>query len=216
MADSKNWVFQPPPKAEQFWPKFHKLFLGWVGSIDAKGIHFSQSIWSSGCPTEAQFTAKNTKNAFLAVNWAYNFMSEWIISVVNVSKRAKQFWKKPQIGLIPVFWKKNALDNLIHINSYDMRKKVWCHYIILGLIFSHLVKLRHHVWIYSQQLKPIHFKKTVARISFLSKLWYFLFWFVLKVPQFWKKRDSRICLLKMNGLYQQLYKMENKSLSIVR
>ena len=24
-----------------------------------------------GCRTEAQFTAKNTKNAFLAVNWAY-------------------------------------------------------------------------------------------------------------------------------------------------
>ena len=28
----------------------------------------------------------------------------------------------------------------------------------------------------------------------------FLFWFVLKVPQFWKKRDLRNCLLKMNGL----------------
>ena len=25
-------------------------------------------IWSSGCPTEAQFTAINTKNTFLAVN----------------------------------------------------------------------------------------------------------------------------------------------------
>ena len=49
MADSKNWVFQPPPKAEQFSPKFHKSILGWVGSIDANGIHFAQPIWSSGC-----------------------------------------------------------------------------------------------------------------------------------------------------------------------
>ena len=49
-------------------------------------------------------------------------------------------------------------------------------------------------------LKSIHFKKTVARVSFLSQLWYFLFCFVLKVPQFWKKRDSRNWLLKMNGL----------------
>ena len=50
-------------------------------------------------------------------------------------------------------------------------------------------------------LKSVHFKKTVARISFLSKLWYFLFWFVLKVPHFWKKRDSRNWLLIMNRLY---------------
>ena len=47
----KNWVFQPPPKAEQLSPKFHKLVLGWVGLIDAKDIHFAQPIWSSGCPT---------------------------------------------------------------------------------------------------------------------------------------------------------------------
>ena len=50
------------------------------------------------------------------------------------------------------------------------------------------------------QLKSVHFKKPVARILFFSKLWYFLFWFVLKVPQFWKNRDLRNCLLKMNGI----------------
>ena len=49
-------------------------------------------------------------------------------------------------------------------------------------------------------LKSVHLKKIVVRISFLSKLWYFLFWFVLKVPQFWKKPDLCNCLLKMNGL----------------
>ena len=50
-------------------------------------------------------------------------------------------------------------------------------------------------------VKSVYFKKTVARILILLKLWYFLFWFVLKVPQFWMNRDSRNCLLKMNGLY---------------
>ena len=47
----KNWVFQPPPKAEQFSPKFHRLVLGLVGLIDAKGINVTQPILPSGCPT---------------------------------------------------------------------------------------------------------------------------------------------------------------------
>ena len=37
-------------KAEQFLPKFHRLVLGIVGLIDAKGINVTQPIWSSGCP----------------------------------------------------------------------------------------------------------------------------------------------------------------------
>ena len=36
-------------------------------------------------------------------------------------------------------------------------------------------------WTNFKLLKSVHFKKTVARISFLSKLWYFLFCFVLKI-----------------------------------
>ena len=40
--------------------------------------------------------------------------------------------------------------------------------------------------------KSVHFKKTVAQISFLSKLWYFQY---KSKPQFWKKPDSRNCLL---------------------
>ena len=47
MADAKKLSFSTtPPKAEQFSPKFHKLVLGLV---DAKGIHFAQPIWLSGC-----------------------------------------------------------------------------------------------------------------------------------------------------------------------
>ena len=53
------------------------------------------------------------------------------------------------------------------------------------------------VWIWLNVLKSVNFKKKV----WILKLCYFLFWFVLKEPQFWKKRDSRNCLLKMNGLY---------------
>ena len=58
MADSKKLSFPTSPKAQQFPPKFHGLVLGLVGLIDAKGIHFAQPMWSSGCPTETQFTAK--------------------------------------------------------------------------------------------------------------------------------------------------------------
>ena len=49
MADSKNRVFQPPPKGEEFPPKFHELVLGEVGSIDAKGIHFAQGRQAVRC-----------------------------------------------------------------------------------------------------------------------------------------------------------------------
>ena len=49
-------------------------------------------------------------------------------------------------------------------------------------------------------LKFVHFKKPVAQISFLSKLWYFQCKSKQKVPQFWKKQDSRNWLLKMKGL----------------
>ena len=64
--------------------------------------------------------------------------------------------------------------------------------------FSIMKKLRdlkkvlsNHGYFWVGYLKSVHFKKTVARISILSKLWYFLFWFVLKIPQFWKKIEIR-------------------------
>ena len=60
----KNWVFQPPPKAEQLPPKFHGLVLGLVELIDAKGIGLAQPIWPWDCPTWAQKRPKNTKNAY--------------------------------------------------------------------------------------------------------------------------------------------------------
>ena len=56
-------------------------------------------------------------------------------------------------------------------------------------------------------LKSVYFKKAVARISFLSKLWYFQYKSKQTVPQLWKKRDSRNCFLKMNGLKFYIYEV---------
>ena len=50
----------------------------------------------------------------------------------------------------------------------------------------------------NEPLKFVHFNKTVARIMILSKLWYFQYKSKQKLPQFWKNRDSRNSLLKMN------------------
>ena len=41
----KTDFFQPPPKAEQLLPKFHRLVLGLLELIDAKGIGKAQPIW---------------------------------------------------------------------------------------------------------------------------------------------------------------------------
>ena len=52
-------------------------------------------------------------------------------------------------------------------------------------------------------LKSVHFKKTVAQSSFLSKVLSILltlFWFQKKWQHFWKKWGLRNFLLKMNGL----------------
>ena len=68
-------------------------------------------------------------------------------------KKGQKILKKATI-LIYIWFFRNffALANLIHINSYNMKKKLRCHYISFGVIFSHLVKLRHHFQIYYQQL----------------------------------------------------------------
>jgi hypothetical protein len=72
----------------------------------------------------------------------------------------------------------------------------WKQFYKVRLGFPEVVKnIKEPKWV----LKSVHFKKTVSGILFLSKLWYFLFLFVLKVPQFWKKWDLRNCLLKKNG-----------------
>ena len=52
-------------------------------------------------------------------------------------------------------------------------------------------------------LMSVRLNKTVARketICHLSELWYFQYRSKQKIPQFWKNRDSRNCLVQMNGL----------------
>jgi hypothetical protein len=72
MADSKKLSFSKLPILNSFSRKFQGLVLGWDGSIDVEGVDFAQPILSSGCPTEDEFTAENTKNVFLAVNSSYD------------------------------------------------------------------------------------------------------------------------------------------------
>ena len=90
-----------------------------------------------------------------------------------------------------------------------------------GYIFRFFVKTcgepAAHLRLWTiQLLKSVHFKKTVARSSFLSKVWYFsvqhqltskqselmLFW---KVPQFWKKWGSRATVLFKGTDFITLY-----------
>ena len=51
MADSKKVRFSKSPILKMFLWKFHRLVLGLVELIDAKGINLVQHIWSWGCPT---------------------------------------------------------------------------------------------------------------------------------------------------------------------
>ena len=47
MVDSKKTEFF----SRAIFTKIHRLVLGLVGLIDAKGINVTQPIWPSGCPT---------------------------------------------------------------------------------------------------------------------------------------------------------------------
>jgi hypothetical protein len=51
MADSKKLHFPAPPILNIFLIKFHRLGLGLVELIDAKGNGVAQLIWLRGCPT---------------------------------------------------------------------------------------------------------------------------------------------------------------------
>ena len=51
MADSKKQRFSKSPILKIFSRNFHRLVLGLVGLIDAKGIDEAQRIWPWGCPT---------------------------------------------------------------------------------------------------------------------------------------------------------------------
>ena len=86
---------------------------------------------------------------------------------------------------------------LFKINLHELNFKIVCY-----LIWDLLKKLKAQESLFN--LKSVHFKKPVTRISFLSKVLSFL----LKSKQsqrkwqhFWKKWGLRNCLLKMNGLY---------------
>ena len=72
-------------------------------------------------------------------------MPESLNLVVKVSTRAKKVPKKPQVGPITRFPKKNLSWLIWNISIAKIWwKKIWCHYINLGVIFPHSVKLTGH------------------------------------------------------------------------
>ena len=91
MADSKNWTFQLPPKAEQLPPKFFRLVLGLAGLIDAMGIDFAQPIWLWGWPTSAQKQAKKAFFVFLGCLCRYYLDSITLIETIVISSLCL-FW----------------------------------------------------------------------------------------------------------------------------
>ena len=65
MADFSKWPFSKKTILKKILRKSHRLVLGLVGLIDAKGINVTQPMWPSGCPMQSPKRAKNTKNAIL-------------------------------------------------------------------------------------------------------------------------------------------------------
>ena len=51
MADSKKLSFSKSPILKISLQKFHRLALGLVGLIDAKGIDVAKPIWLTDCST---------------------------------------------------------------------------------------------------------------------------------------------------------------------
>ena len=80
----------------------------------------------------------------------FKFHMWMIISGSKSVKRSQKILKKAtKLDLYLVFPKKNLPWLIWYISMAIIRgKKVWCHYIVLGLIFSHLGKFKHHFQIY--------------------------------------------------------------------
>ena len=74
----------------------------------------------------------------------------------------------------------------------------------LSIFFQVPIFFAEQIWFLTKKMEienqkwAVHFKKTVAQIQNCGTFCVDLYWKYL--PQFWKKRDSLNCLLKMNGL----------------
>ena len=66
MADFSKWPFSKSPILKIFSRKFHRLVLGLVGLIDAKGIDVAQRIWLSFFES-AIFKFFSKKNFFCSI-----------------------------------------------------------------------------------------------------------------------------------------------------
>ena len=126
--------------------------------------------------------------------WSEIWMRNWVTNKRQGEQLARS------IGKI----RKSLVKLSSHKSFFDWYKLLkTC--LIWWFLHKYLGNLKVSKRIFTFLKSIIHFKKTFARSSFLSKLWYFQYnisWlcFDWKVPQFWKKWGSRNCLLKMNGL----------------
>ena len=58
---------------------------------------------------------------------------------------------------------------------------------------------------FKSNLKSVHFKKTVAQSSFLSKLWYFSIQQQQQVPQFWLNEDRATVFLTISWIINNIF-----------
>ena len=78
----------------------------------------------------------------------------------SVKKGQKMLKKSHKLDFSLVFQIFFGLAHMIHIDSYNMRKKVWCHIISLGLNFSHFLILKCPFLFYYPELPRPSKKKS--------------------------------------------------------
>ena len=166
------------------------FFLFYIkAKVRKKKMRMHQNFESWFSQNKSKLFAKQSKNSVFLISINLQLSIPALFCIRHRSKRAMSAFEVSNF-LFTLWnrWTKSCENcQIFEWSNSRGELRYFPHSDVMYSIFSKI------------QLKSVHFKKTVAQISFLSKLWYFLFWFVLKVPQFWKKRDSRNCLLKMNG-----------------
>ena len=128
-------------------------------------------------------------------NFETNFKNWIYIFFLKILKDPHASW----VNALPTHLGLNVETNLwmsLCVTSNEFHFSIsFLNFVLTGINDNELYNFRN--------LKSVHFKKTVAKSSFLSKVLSFsltLFWFQQKWQRFWKKWGSRNWVLKMNEL----------------
>ena len=145
-----------------------------------------------------EFTRAFSRQITINCTFRFSYLTFFgLFSESFFMKYLRLFIKKITSGVqlrVNVFSSNNKvhfLDSVDHWTNFLSFIINICHYISNHGATSGLFLFLCQIF-----LDSVHFKKTVVRNSFLSKLWYFQYKSKQKVPQFWKKRDWRIFFLK--------------------